>query len=252
MKLKTFLLSAFVAFSCLASAGTNFGKIMCVGDSLTDGAGEGTRGGGYRVKLCQMLDKAHAQFTMVGNNGTGSGPLAGTDRQWHEGNGGWSTQDVIDGRDGRGNLTDWLNQWHPDTIVLMIGQNDPWDWSDAYVKYKTLMDGVYAVSPNVRVYWSNVFAEADHNSFVMTKVTRLDTAIRQLVPYYQAQGKQISMMDSLGYMFNLTGTHDIYGVHLNDYGYDILGNFFAKNMLLGSAGWGGSLTPVSASPWPPQ
>ncbi|MBS1722573.1 MAG: hypothetical protein JSS66_06140 [Armatimonadetes bacterium] len=243
------LLTTIFILTTAALTHAGFGKLMCVGDSLTDGAGENTRGGGYRVALTNFFDRAHITYTMVGNNATSSGPLHNTDKQWHEGNGGWTTNDVTVGRDGRGCLADWAQQHQPDTVLLLIGQNDPWDWSDAYQKYKALMDSLFAVTPNVKVYWSNVFAEEDHNNYVMTKVTRQDAAIRQLVPYYKAQGRQVVFIDALSYLFNVPGTHDVYGVHLNNYGYDLLGNFYARKMTMGSTGWGGTISPIDVWPW---
>lgn len=244
---------AIASLTCAFAFGLDLGKVHCIGDSLTEGAGSGVRGGGWRVQLTKTFDKANVHYQMVGNLGTGSGPLAGTNKQWNDGHGGWTTLDMVNGKPGSGSAFDWQLAFHPDTVILMIGQNDPYDWSDISVKYKALVDGLYALNPNLDLWWSNVGEEEVHNSYNLLHVTRADQAIRTLIVGYKSQGRKIHLLDVLGYTFNMTGIHDPLGVHYNDKGYDLIGNYFAKQILLGSSGASEtSSNAINGFAWPPH
>lgn len=218
-------LLGFLIVASQAFAGW-IGTIAPIGDSLTEGAGENVRGAGYRVELQNRLNNWGLTFQYVGSLTAYNTPLYPNNPK-HDGHGGWSTMDLVNGRNGEGTVRDWLSAYHPDKIILLIGQNDPWDWSDQYWKYKAVVDAIFEVCPNSLLYWSNVFAEEDHNNYTWTKCERCDQAIKALIPYYRAQGRRVVYMDAYHYLWQFSGIHDVYGTHLNNRGYDLLGAYYA-------------------------
>ena len=130
-------------------------RVECIGDSITVGGGPGTQGGGYRYFLKQRLGDA---IDFVGCSEEYPGPL--TDRE-HDGHGGWTTRDLIDGKSGLGCAADWVAECSPDVVLLMIGRNDPWPWTETLDQYRELAAAIFGSAPQVTLVWSNVLLPAD-------------------------------------------------------------------------------------------
>ena len=105
-------------------------RIMPLGDSITGGEfGGGMPPGplrvGYRKPLKDSLTAAGYEVDFVGTLSDGSD--AGLNDAEHDGHGGWSADQIVDGRfsqPGAGKLLDWLPAVKPDVILLHIGTND--------------------------------------------------------------------------------------------------------------------------------
>ena len=141
----TLLFVCIVALPCLAAdqeaaplpAGPrDLGKVLCLGDSITQCRGEN---GTWRHGLwTRLLEQGYA-FDFIGTQRRGdcyrsSTPdFMGEDFDHaHEGHGGWTTGDILRGNEGEsdGKLDEWLAQYTPDTVLIHLGGNDLRDARD--------------------------------------------------------------------------------------------------------------------------
>jgi hypothetical protein len=103
-------------------------KIMPVGDSITRGAPSGVDDPDYMVSyrkaLWELLDVAGYNVDYVGSLNNGAAAFGDTDLADHEGHGGWSDDEIVNGRPGFGKLADWLIAERPHIVLLHIGTND--------------------------------------------------------------------------------------------------------------------------------
>lgn len=140
----------------LVSAGPDLGRIVCIGDAMTQGVSyslnntavpqNGIRT--WRWELFKQLVDADARFEFVGSQSTNhtQANQAGDDtyyptwrghsfRNKHEGHFGWNTSQLLgssngsaEGNAGSGKLSLWLNDskggYTPDTAIVLIGSED--------------------------------------------------------------------------------------------------------------------------------
>lgn len=194
-------------------------KVMCLGDSLTLGAGFGVQGGGYRFFLKQMSEQKGFAIDLVGSSTEYAGAL--TDRE-HDGHGGWTTEDLVNGR-AQGNAGLWIKTFRPDVILLMIGRNDPdpLDIQAVYANYMTLLGNIFEAEPNVSVLFANVLYRRAPDSFDLQKCAIADAAILQATYVSQLAGHNVKYLDAM----RVIGTNPAYfsdDVHLSDQGYRTL------------------------------
>jgi lysophospholipase L1-like esterase len=97
---------AGVLLVACAAAAQPFGRVMALGDSITDGY---QIPGGWRPTFAAG---ARRSFTFVGSLRNGDPPQA------HEGHIGWTIA-ALDAR-----IDGWLAESRPDLVLLMIGTND--------------------------------------------------------------------------------------------------------------------------------
>jgi lysophospholipase L1-like esterase len=141
---------------CLASparAESNGGvRVMPLGDSITDGY---TVAGGYRIGLWQRLANDGHLTDFVGSLSNGPANLGDHD---HEGHSGWR----IDQLDA--NITGWIQQANPRTILLHIGTNDigqNYDVGNAPARLSALIDKIRADAPQVQLFVAQIIPTAD-------------------------------------------------------------------------------------------
>ncbi|GAA4432306.1 hypothetical protein GCM10023188_20770 [Pontibacter saemangeumensis] len=105
-------------------------KLMVLGNSITQGNATHP---GYRYELWKMLVDAQIDVELVGSHDVNEGglsPVQGTVYNGktytnrNEGHWGWSADEILDGRDGKGNLAAWLQGYTPDIVLLHLGTND--------------------------------------------------------------------------------------------------------------------------------
>lgn len=197
---------------------------MPLGDSLTLGSGDGVLGGGYRYYIKSRVGSA---VDFVGSLKTNGGPLLDRD---HDGHGGWSTMDLTYGRDGQGCAADWVAAWQPDVILLLTGRNDAQPFADTYLRLTALADSIFAVKPDIRIYWSNLILPRDHSTFEVNRCDQFDVALRQTIAEQRSYGRDVRYIDNYR---RLRAHTDIYSdtVHLNDLGYKLLADGWLKIFL---------------------
>lgn len=110
-------------------------RIMPLGDSITWGITNGENPQqpsldqrvGYRKPLEDSLTDAGYRIGFVGTLASGAGLL---DDPGHEGHGGWTSAQIVNGNaspdpgTGSGSLSQWLNATQPDVVLVHIGTND--------------------------------------------------------------------------------------------------------------------------------
>lgn len=194
-------------------------KVMCMGDSLTLGAGMGVQGGGYRYFLKALCDQRGMAIDFVGSSTEYPGPLL--DRE-HDGHGGWTTSDLVHGQ-GAGGARTWVKTYRPNVVLLMVGRND----SDAlnlqavYANYVALLDAINDAEPAVSVVFSNVLYSANPDAYDLQKCAVADAAVQQAVYVSQLAGRKAQYLDCK----SVIGTNPAYfsdNVHLSDLGYQRL------------------------------
>gem|GEM_PF-4847569 len=196
---------------------------------MTVGAGTGTQGGGYRFFLKNDFGSS-IQF--VGSSVEWPGFLL--DKR-HDGHGGWSTLDLINGRDGLGTAQQWVGTYQPNVVLLMTGRNDAWPWIDSFQNYSVLANQLYAVRPGLTIIWSNVFMALDQGPYDTQHCEVQDQALRQVVSQQRALGRDVRYVDNYRRM---RGIFDIFSdsVHLNDKGYALFGKGWTKPLRLQKVG----------------
>lgn len=211
---------------------------MCLGDSLTLGAGVGVQGGGYRLFLKLACAARSFDIDFVGSSTAFAGTL--TDRE-HDGHGGWTTADLVSGRT-EGSADQWVKTFRPDVVLLMVGRNDPnpLDIQAVYTNYTLLLNSIFEAHSATKVLFSNVLYSRSPDSFDLQKCAIADAAIQQCVFVAGLAGHDIAYVDAM----RVIGTNPAYysdNVHLSDLGYQRLSavwfsRLYHKPVQLGGGG----------------
>jgi lysophospholipase L1-like esterase len=171
--------------------------IMPLGDSITDGVGSPSPGGGYRVPLFQTTVNNGELITFVGRNANGPTTVAGkTFPRNHEGYSGY-TIDPGGGRQGISPLVDAaISMFHPHIVLLMIGTNDvniSLDLANAPTRLGALLDRITNDAPNALLVVAQLVPTT--NDTTNGRVRTYNNAIPGLVQTRAAAGKHIVMVD---------------------------------------------------------
>jgi hypothetical protein len=101
--------------------------IMPLGDSITRGSSSGEPDPDYMVSyrkaLWDLLVADSYEVDFVGSQNEGSLVFGDPDLADHEGHGGWTDDEIVNGRPGEGKLDDWLIAERPNIVLLHIGTN---------------------------------------------------------------------------------------------------------------------------------
>lgn len=205
-------------------------RLMCLGDSITDGF---WMAGGYRNTLCELIsaDGLESRIDMVGPNWGGSG----YDPQ-HAGYSGYSIEDIPNQRSGLLNFSEWLMESYPaDVVFLEIGTNDIlslYDLEHLGERLDQLVEVILAHLPeNGRLYLATLpVMDADITTYIDISQEMMDekldlcnTQIRALAAEKQDAGKPVELAE-----INLLLTMDdlVDGVHPNETGFEKMGKFW--------------------------
>jgi lysophospholipase L1-like esterase len=205
------LLGVAAAAPLPASAESNGGvRIMPLGDSITDGI---TVSGAYRTTLWQRFTSSGARVDFVGS--LYGGPSALGDRD-HEGHSGWR----IDQLDA--NITNWLRNTQPRTVLLHIGTNDMnqnYQVSSAPQRLSALIDKITAAVPGVHLFVATIIPASwsQQENFSRT----YNAQIPGIVQAKRNAGKNVRLVD----LHSALTTADLAdGVHPNTSGYTKMAN----------------------------
>src|SRR5689334_5382439 len=190
----------------IASAESNGGvRVMPLGDSIT----EGTQvPGGYRIGLWQRFGTGGYRVDLVGSQFNGPASLGDHD---HEGHPGWRI-DQIDA-----NITGWLRNTTPHTVLLHIGTNDVlqnFNLGGAPGRLSTLVDHITATVPDAEVFVATIIPLA--NSGQEANVRTYNATIPGMVQSKVNAGRHVHLVDMHS---ALTAADLIDGIHPNAAGY---------------------------------
>lgn len=202
--------------------------ILTVGDSITQGAGAT---GGYRALLESRLRADGYRFEFVGSCHDNSSNLISPN---HEGHGGWSTTDLVNGRAdqrAKGKLLDWLKANQPDTVLVMIGTNDnPYvprqDWAS---KYERLLDVIFKYKKTMRVVLASIPKSDNQVSGKDWAEALCFDIVKKVVANRRAKGFAITFADTYTSFNPATDLSDAYHPNLN--GYRKIANAFYSALL---------------------
>ena len=153
MKIITyFFCFLFIVLVCSSQVYTqNVIKILNLGNSIVQGEKKGeVVHDSYRRRLAQMLDVANIAYDMVGSmdkvyvdpNGEAQHLNTDFDRD-HEGHWGWRADEIINGRPGKGKLSEWIPYYDIDFVVMRIGTNDLlWQTDSENPNYQNILDEI--------------------------------------------------------------------------------------------------------------
>ncbi|GAB3822378.1 hypothetical protein GCM10028895_26750 [Pontibacter rugosus] len=151
---------------------------MTLGNSITQG---NTDFPGYRYHLWKMLLDEGIDVELVGShttNNEGDPAVKGTTYNGkvytnrNEGHWGWSTDEVLNGRDGQGNLASWLQGYTPDFALIHLGTNDMFKQCEA------------GESPDKACYQETINELREVIRQIRTKNPAVTILLAQLIPAY--------------------------------------------------------------------
>ena len=141
---------------------------MPLGDSITRGIGLPTDSAhyiAYRKTLHDLLVGAGYDVNFVGTLDDGFAVFA---ESQHEGHGGWTADEIVNGRPDTptaGKLSDWLIADSPDVILLHIGTNDINELqapAGIVPEVSQILDEIDQYDPNITVILALIINEQDH------------------------------------------------------------------------------------------
>lgn len=218
-------------------------KVMCFGDSITDGF---WLPGGYRNTLCSLLtEQGRAEdVDFVGPNWGGSG----YDPQ-HAGYSGFSITDIAQADSISGQRTGisgfagaLMDNYQPDVVLLQIGTNDIlslYDLAHLGERLEALTDCITEKLPeNGMLYLATLPVMDATNTLYISEyyfdtekmdasVALCNTQIRDLAKKMQAEGKPVQLAE----INKLLTKDDLFdGVHPSEEGYRKMGQFWYEQL----------------------
>ncbi|NTV31091.1 hypothetical protein HGA91_03905 [candidate division WWE3 bacterium] len=171
-------------------AGSGSLKVMPLGDSVTEGVN-----GGYRNGVYTSLKSAGYSVDMVGSRYDQYTRVADKD---HQGTPGYNTGNIAD------EMTDRMNTYRPDVVLLMAGVNDfAWWFTDNVSNvvngtFSEIIDRIYAVNPNAIIVVGSITPMKGANAQGTDRDslgTQYNQLIQAKVAQYKASGKRIGFAD---------------------------------------------------------
>lgn len=235
-------------------------KVMCIGDSITDGY---WTQGGYRKYLSMQLDEmGYSNIDLVGPKGNDQETFNYDGKEVaYDGNyagySGYAIQ-YMDGKELRQGILetltdgDYIKKYSPDIVLLQIGTNDLLsDYNDGITDrlenlINYILDNgtsgelVYVTTvPDIDTAkvsdWLWAYGEKKWNStpeefskLVQDCVDKYNASISELVKKMQNEGKNVRFADIHSVVDMNDDLYD--GVHPNESGYEKMGNYWAKTL----------------------
>jgi lysophospholipase L1-like esterase len=231
------LLVASLATSTARAVVTELGNVMPLGDSITAGLTLASYvPGGYRQELSTKLTALGCSFHFVGSANTyATAELAAANNDFHEGHGGYTIQQIINGVQN----ANWLSV-NPDIVLLHIGANDMLsaDVATAPDRLDALLGIILAKKPEAKIIVAKIIGgstvgndsrAAAYDSAVAT----YNAAIAQKVAARDSLGEHVSLVDmySLLNIQNQTNSlgQSLYSdiSHPSQVGYNLMGDAWA-------------------------
>lgn len=200
----------------------DFGKIMPLGDSITNGY---QVDGGYRDPLYQQLTAAGHTLEFVGtNNEYPTTLLIANGQNYHEGHNGYTVMTVdppYEYREGiYDHITGWMAATDPDIILLMIGTNDSYVYNDRIPvevadHLDLLLERIFTNKPTVKLIWATIIPCAFPQT--QTNLLWINSQIPAIAASHKTMGRDIELVP----MYDALTLSDLAdGAHPNQAGYN--------------------------------
>lgn len=229
--LQRLVLATAISAGLVATANAASTQIMCLGDSITYGAGTE---GGYRSRLYENLNSAAVRFTFVGSAMDNPSPaLTDASQISHEGHGGYTIQQIEDNLDANSGTPGnnggfWLTGTatraaiSPDIILLHIGTNNLVESPDTLSnRLNSLMGRIFEDRPNTALVVAGIvpFPDPKYDNVAVA----YNALIPSLVDAYPQKGRKCYFVDMHSAL--IPGTDfSADQVHPNQSGYDKMGD----------------------------
>lgn len=219
-------------------------KVMCLGDSITDGSHNAAYPGAYRIRLWELMQSAGWNVDLVGSKSNGPSTI---DRN-HEGWIGYRIDELYGDADGSEpdvDLAAKLDAYSPDVVLLMIGTNDAVQGVDipgADHRYLRLLQLIQDRRPDSFVVCADL-PLITSNATMNARAADINQQLRRVAVASYHIGQWSAWVDAG------LGSGDLSdGVHPNAGGYAKIAQAFFQ--ALGSAGISGNGTnpPSNQSP----
>ncbi|MGD1913251.1 MAG: LamG-like jellyroll fold domain-containing protein [Rivularia sp. (in: cyanobacteria)] len=208
-------------------------KIMTLGDSITQ-AENGQDS--YRKPLWEQLTGAGYNVDFVGSENRNKDNNNFEDSNFdpdHEGHWGWRIDEIINGRGGEGNLSNWLTGYTPDVALIHLGTNDAIQSNSAVSSVEELnqvIDILRQDNPNVTIFLTQLIPST--NTGFNSRIEELNNLIPGIVADKNQSNSPVILVDQNSGFNAYKDTYD--GVHPNDNGeakmaqkwFDALKNYF--------------------------
>ena len=225
----------FLIMSTTITFGQDPVKIMCLGNSITQGEGSSVASDGithntWRRKLWQHLSDTlgyHIDFIGSLNQAYPCENYPDPDFDWdHEGHWAWTIDEILYGRNGNCNGTGRLGQWlnakgSPDYVLVHLGTNDCWGGqsvTSSVIELEALIDTLQTLQPNMTILLAQIIGHLE--STVDACIQQLNDSIPKIAARKATDQSKIVVVDQY------TGFNpalDLYdAAHPNDNGEDLI------------------------------
>jgi lysophospholipase L1-like esterase len=163
-------------------------KVLPFGDSITDGIGSPSPGGGYRVDLFSRAVMAGKKLTFVGQSMNGPTTVAGMPfPRRHAGFSGYTIAQIT-----AANIFDPAIGMGPHIVLLHIGTNDMYmaNPGGAPQRLEMLIDKLTTMAPNALIVVAKIIPLPGNGS-----ITAYNNAIGPIVQARIAAGKHVVLVD---------------------------------------------------------
>jgi len=242
-------------------------KILSVGDSITDGYGTE---GSYRKFLYKELTDSGYSIDMTGPNhswgdGQYSDNTTGESFSYDAAHCGFSGYSICEynGRNGiletlsSGN---YLEEYHPDIVILQIGTNDIIDNHDienagkrldtlvtyilenipeSSVLFVTTIPDLAPNEPDVYPWFSNYrhsadwtkeYSDEEVEKAVLSQIKNYNSQVKALIEKKQSDGIKNIIIGDINSVVDNVSAQLKDGVHPNDTGYKLMGEYWAEKL----------------------
>ncbi|MBD1396618.1 cellulose-binding protein [Pontibacter sp. JH31] len=200
---------------------------MPLGNSITQGDMEYVS---YRYPLWQKLIDAGLNFEFVGSHTENNGGTPSfatykgqTFSNRNEGHWGWTTDQVLYGRDGKGNIGQWARAYKPDIVLMHLGTNDMFlshDIDETVEELKAVIRTIKTESPEATIFIAKLIPAYDQRvgPTAAQNIERLNERIELLAAGQNELYPPVILVDQ-NTGFNARQGADTYdGVHPNTSG----------------------------------
>lgn len=213
-------------------------KLMVLGNSITQGNATHP---GYRYELWKMLVDAQIDVELVGSHDVNEGGIptvkgsiynGKTYTNRNEGHWGWSSDEILNGKDGKGNLAEWLQGYTPDIVLLHLGTNDMFRqcgsaespiracYQETINELKEVINLIRRKNPNTTFFVAKLIPAYDQvaGPWAAGNIQKLNDMIPAFVQQMNSAASPVMLVDQYSGFNATTGadTHD--GIHPNKSG----------------------------------